>query len=106
MLRAIRNAGWQERKKKDKEAERRRTHFAMDRIAADKFTQPAQTICHAAARGSPRARLSASHHGACWRDRTPQLNSSGALPEADCAEAGITRPLPHQYSEVHLAGRS
>jgi hypothetical protein len=72
----------------EREAERRRR------------SSPSSAPYGRGSREASRARLPASHHGACCSDRTPQLNSSDALPGTDDAEAGVTRSLPPQCSEL------
>jgi hypothetical protein len=68
-------------RRKSKEAERRQT----------RSQRPHPAGC--GARGSPRARLSASHHGACCSERTPQLDPSYALPGTGLGRSGCY-PLP------------
>src|SRR5580658_6724861 len=59
------------------------------------------------ARRALRARLSASHHGTCCSERTPQLNPSYALPGTELGRSGCY-PLPAvlQCSGLQTADRS
>ena len=52
-----------------------------------------RTLAGCDARRALRARLSASHHGACCSERTPQLNPSYALPGTELGRSG-RYPLP------------
>ena len=72
-------------RKKSKEAERRQT----------RSQRPHPAGC--GARGAPRARLSASHHGSCQRDVGPQGSASGQA-SWDVVSPGVTRCLLSQSS--------
>src|SRR5208282_2459053 len=67
--------------KEKKEAERRQAH------------SPTSAPYGRGARSAERARLSASHHGACCSEQTPQLSSSYALPGTELGRSG-RYPLP------------
>ena len=72
-------------RKESKEAERRQT----------RSQRPHPAGC--GARGAPRARLSASHHGSCQRDVGPQGSASGQA-SWDVVSPGVTRCLLSQSS--------
>ena len=82
-------------RKESKEAERRET----------RSQPPHPAGC--GARRALRARLSASHHGTCCSERTPQLNPSYALPGTGLGRSG-RYPLPAvlQCSGPKTADRS
>jgi hypothetical protein len=75
-------------------------HEEIRKRNAGRRSSPSSAPYGRGSRETSRARLSASHHGACCSERTPQLNSSDALPGTDCAGAGVTRSLPPQSSEL------
>ena len=72
-------------KEESKEAERRQTRIQPPHLSG------------CGARGAPRARLSASHHGSCQRDVGPQGSASGQA-SWDVVSPGVTRCLLSQSS--------
>ena len=98
IIRNPRNDGWQgtNERKNGKEAERQKTHL-----------QNGPHLAGAAARGSPRARLSAFHHGTCGNERTPPLSSCDALAGAELGRNGrYPFPAAIRSSDLTQAGRS
>jgi len=83
--RSLLQASPKNERKKSKEAERRQT----------RSQRPHPAGC--GARGAPRARLSASHHGSCQRDVGPQGSASGQA-SWDVVSPGVTRCLLSQSS--------
>ena len=97
IIRNPRNDGWQgtNERKNGKEAERQKTHL-----------QNGPHLAGAAARGSPRARLSAFHHGTCGNERTPPLSSCDALAGAELGRNGrYPFPAAIRSSDLTQAGR-
>jgi hypothetical protein len=94
---------------KCKEAERRQTRSPLA-VPRERMSPLARASGPARAEAQ-RARLSASHRGACCSERTPQLNSSDALPVTVLGRNG-RYPLPAvvQCSDLtrtgHSAGRA
>jgi hypothetical protein len=91
--------------KKSKEAERRQTR--SPRAVPRERMSPLARASGPARAEAQRARLSAFHRGACCSERTPQLNSSDALPVTVLGRSG-RYPLPAvlQCSDVSRTGRS
>ena len=74
---------------------------------AERRVSNLRTLAGCGARRALRARLSASHHGTCCSERTPQLNPSYALPGTGLGRSG-RYPLPAvlQCSGPKTADRS
>src|SRR5580700_4794865 len=74
---------------------------------AERRVSNLRTLAGCGARRALRARLSASHHGTCCSERTPQLNPSYALPGTGLGRSGCY-PLPAvlQCSGLKTADRS
>ena len=94
-----------ERKKaRKRNAERRVSNLRTSQTSLRSLRKPSAGC---GARRALRARLSASHHGTCCSERTPQLNPSYALPGTGLGRSGCY-PLPAvlQCSGLQTADRS